>query len=183
MELMTRMGLKFRILPSDCDESTALKRPSALVRSLALRKARVVAAQHTDAIVIGADTIVVCKGQILGKPKDHKDALHLLSLQNDSWQCVYTGVAVLFEGKEYSGYEISRCRARKLSLEELTALSFKHHDKAGAYAVQDDDDRFIRKIVGPRDNVVGLPCALLAKLLAKTGYQVPPQPANRTTSR
>lgn len=169
-ELLRGMGLKFRIIPSDCDESNNYARPSALVRNLALRKAKTVAAKHPEALVIGSDTIVVCKGRILGKPKDQKDALRLLALQNNSWQSVYTGVAVICGGKEYAGYEVSRCRARKLSIEELTVLSHKHHDKAGAYAVQDDDDRFIKKIVGPRDNVVGLPCGLLTELLAKAGF-------------
>jgi septum formation protein len=70
---------------------------------------------------------------------------------------------------ELCGYEVSRCKARRLSNEELETIAGKHLDKAGGYAVQDDDDVLIEKIVGHYDNVVGLPVALVKKLLNKAG--------------
>jgi len=167
--LLRGMGFSFVVKPSCASEETALKRPSAVVKTLALRKARDVAAGYPDDCVIGADTVVFCKGEILGKPQDCSDALRLLNLQNGSWQSVYTGVAVINRGKTAVGCEVSRCKARRLGKAELAALSLRHHDKAGAYAVQDDDDRFIAKISGSKDNVVGLPCGLLRRLLRRAG--------------
>jgi len=171
-QLLRAMGVDFKIIPSKTGEATSLVRPAAIVKALARRKALSVARQYPRARVIGADTLVVCKGRILGKPKNRADALRLLKLQNASWQSVYTGVSVAHDGKLFTEYEVSRCKARRLSDAQLLRLSAKHHDKAGAYAVQDDDDPFIEKIAGNRDNVVGLPCCLLKKLLAKTGFKI-----------
>jgi len=170
--LLRRLGLKFRVSPSSASEKTSLRRPSAIVRSLALRKAESVAARFPEYPVVGADTIVVCKGRILGKPKDRSHAFKMLELQNGCWQSVYTGVAVVFRGKKFCGYEVSRCKARKFPPEKLKKLAGKHGDKAGGYAVQDAGDPFIEKIVGSRDNVVGLPCGLLKKLLRRCGYDI-----------
>ncbi|MCX5783188.1 MAG: Maf family protein, partial [Elusimicrobia bacterium] len=143
--------------------------PSAIVKSLALKKALKVARKFPDTPVVGADTIVVCRGKILGKPKNKKDALKLLHLQNGAWQSVYTGIAVVWNsrGKKLVACEVSRCKARKFSDEKLLRLAGKHLDKAGAYAAQDKNDPFIEKIIGPFDNVVGLPVKLLKKLLRK----------------
>lgn len=165
------MRLDFLAVPSGADERTSLTRPSALVKNLALKKARDVASRYPDSPVVGSDTIVVCKGEILGKPKDSADAMRILRLENASWQKVYTGVAVVWKSKnmELVDYEVSACKARRLTDAELARLSAKHHDKAGAYAVQDKDDPFIEKIVGNFDNVMGLPCRRLAGMLEKAG--------------
>jgi len=170
-QLLREKGVRLRVVPSHADESTALKKPSAIVRQLALRKALEVAARHPDLPVLGADTIVVCKGKILGKPDTKKHALELLELENGSWQKVYTGVAVVWlaKNKRLVAHAVSACKARRLSREQLLRYAGQHMDKAGAYAVQDKSDPFIEKIKGPFDNVMGLPCALTLKLLRKAG--------------
>jgi septum formation protein len=121
--------------------------------------------------VLGADTIVFCKGRVLNKPKHASDALRLLRLQNGSWQTVYSGVSLLWleKGVFLAGFGASRCKARKLGEKELKTLASKHLDKAGAYAVQDAEDEFIEKIEGRFDTVVGLPMDLVRKFLRKAG--------------
>jgi len=170
-QLLREKGLRFRVVPSGVHERTALKRPSAIVRQLALRKAMDVALRHPSQPVIGADTIVVCRGKILGKPDTPKHALELLELENGSWQKVYTGVAVVWGDKKVKlvSHAVSACKARRLSREQLKRYAGLHMDKAGAYAVQDEHDPFIEKIKGPFDNVMGLPCALTLRLLRKAG--------------
>lgn len=164
--LLKKLGMKFDIIPSRSPEKSDKKRPAARVKELALQKAFDVARQYPGAVVIGADTLVYCKGEIIGKPKDKADALRILKKLNGSWQSVYTGVCVMnLEGQKILfGHEVSKCKARKLSEEDLLHLAGKHMDKAGAYAVQDTQDPFIERIVGSRSNVVGFPVEFFQKL-------------------
>ena len=99
-------------------------------------------------------------------PEHKADALRILKKLNASWQTVYTGICIicLAEQKMLYGHDMSKCKARRLSTKELEELAGKHMDKAGAYAVQDKDDRFIEKIVGSRTNVVGFPVEFFEKL-------------------
>ena len=170
-ELLTRAGIKYRVIPSHIAEASAYKRPARIVRELAYKKALAVALKHPGSPVLGSDTLVYCKGKVLGKPVDHKDALRLLRLQNGAWQAVHTGVALIWldKGVYLAGAEVSRCKARRLSDAELKALAAKHLDKAGAYAVQDKDDFFIEKIEGRFDTIVGLSMNLVRKFLKKAG--------------
>lgn len=168
-ELLKAAGIKYKVVPSHIDETSTYKRPALIVRELAYKKALSVALKHPGSPVLGSDTLVYCKGEVLGKPKDHKDALRLLRLQNGGWQAVHTGVALIWvdKGVYLAGAEVSRCKARRLSEAELKALSGKHHDKAGAYAVQDKDDEFIEKIEGRFDTVVGLSMNLVRQFIKK----------------
>lgn len=164
--LLKELGMKFDIIPSQYPENSQKKRPAARVKELAVQKAFDVARKYPGAVVIGADTLVYCKGEIIGKPKDKADALRILRKLNGSWQSVYTGVCVmnLAEQKMLFGHDVSKCKARKLSEAELEHLAGKHMDKAGAYAVQDTEDPFIERIVGSRSNVVGFPVEFFQKL-------------------
>jgi septum formation protein len=170
-ELLSEAGIKYRVVPSDAPEISAYKRPALIVRELACKKALSVALKHPGAPVLGSDTLVYCKGTVMGKPAGHKDAMRLLRLLNGSWQAVHTGVALVWldKGIFLSGSEVARCKARKLSEAQLLSFAHKHHDKAGAYAVQDKDDAFIEKIVGRYDTVVGLPMSLVRKFMKKAG--------------
>ncbi|OGR44320.1 MAG: hypothetical protein A2X35_02530 [Elusimicrobia bacterium GWA2_61_42] len=169
--LLTRAGIKYRTIPSHIKEVCAYKRPALIVRELAYKKALSVALKHPGSPVLGSDTLVYCKGEVLGKPASHKDALRLLNLQNASWQAVHTGVALIWldKGIFLAGGEVSRCKARRLTPAELHDLAYKHHDKAGAYAVQDTGDLFIEKIEGRFDTVVGLSMNLVRKFMKKAG--------------
>ena len=169
--LLIEAGIPFQIIPSRVKEISAFKRPALIVRELAYKKALSVALKHPERPVLGSDTLVYCKGRVLGKPKNKKDALRLLKMQNGSWQSVHTGVALIWLKKEIflAGAEITRCRARKLTRSALIAMSEKHMDKAGAYAVQDADDVFIAAMLGRFDTVVGLSMNLVRKFLKKAG--------------
>lgn len=171
IEILKREGIKFDIIPSDIEEISQFKNPSKMVKDLALKKAEAVSLMYPQRPVLSADTVVYVRGKILGKPKDPKDALRLLKIQNGRKQSVFTGVCLLWKSKNIKFCESTRsfCYARKLTIEELKKLSIRHLDKAGAYAVQDEKDYFIKRIEGDFDNVVGLPMRVVRKFLKKAG--------------
>ncbi|MDR0953301.1 MAG: Maf family protein [Elusimicrobiota bacterium] len=160
--ILKSLGYKFDIIPTNIEETSSKARPHAIVRELALKKAFSVALKYPNAVVIGGDTLVYCKGEILGKPKNKKDALKMLSKENGSWQSVYSALALVCvsQNKILQGHDITKCKARRLSKSELLELAGKHMDKAGAYAMQDKGDMFIEKVKGSYTNVVGMPSEL-----------------------
>ena len=166
IEILKQLGKDFEVIPSQCAEKSTKKRPSARVCELATQKAFDVAKKYPHAVVVGADTLVYCKGEIIGKPKNLADAKRILDKLNGSWQAVYTGVCIMQAAthKMVFGYDVSHCKARRLSQRELAHLAGKHMDKAGAYAVQDEQDPFIARIVGSRSNVVGFPVEFFTQL-------------------
>jgi septum formation protein len=165
--ILRAAGVSFRVDPSDVDENIGERDPRRLVAKLARLKALSVAPRHPGALTLGADTIVVCAGQILGKPKDLADAVRMIELQSGRWQRVYTGVALVQGRRVFAEVAVSRVRARRLDAERLRRLAGKHMDKAGGYAVQDRADPLVERIVGDRDNVVGLPMRSVRRLLAR----------------
>ena len=167
IDILHQLGKKFLICPSDKAEVTYYKRPHLQVLDLSTQKALAVAQKYPRALVIGADTLVFCGGEVIGKPKDQKDALRILRKLNGVWQSVYTGVTLVHwaSGKCVRGVAKTRCKARNLPLAELKKLAGKHLDKAGGYAVQDKDDFFIEKIQGSRSNVVGFPIELFTEMI------------------
>lgn len=173
VRLLKEAGISFTKIPSRVNETATYKKPGLIVKELAYKKALSVALKNPGRPVLGADTIVFCKGRILNKPRHNADALRLLRLQNGSWQTVYSGVSLLWleKGVFLCDFGASRCKARKLSDTELKALASRHPDKAGAYAVQDADDEFIEKIEGRFDTVVGLPMDLVRKFMKRAGMR------------
>ncbi len=165
--LLKKAGYNFDIICPDVKEITSKKLPHKIVQDLALKKAFSVAVLYPDALIIGGDTLVYCKGKILGKPKNAADALKLLKIENNSWQTVYSGLALICKNKNklLLGYDKTLCKARNLNLKELKELAAKNLDKAGAYAMQDTDDQFIERIKGSYDNVVGFPTELFKEMI------------------
>lgn len=159
IELMRAWGFTFEVRPSNISEETSLRRPSAVVRDLAARKAAAVAPSVTAGIVLGADTIVVLNGEQIGKPKDPADAERILRALSGSYHAVYTGIALIdaASGVRVVDYDVARVRMRRFDPRELPALAGKHLDKAGAYAVQETEDAFVDRIEGDYFTVVGLP--------------------------
>lgn len=184
-QLLQEMGLKFKIIPSAIREKVnpALT-PSRLVKKLALQKAGDIARQFQGKkhIVIGADTIVVKRGEILGKPRDPLHAKEILNKLSDSIHYVYTGVAVIdtLTSKKIVDYEKTRVKMKKLSPAEIEFHSGRHLDKAGAYAVQEEKDAFIEKIDGCYYNVVGLPVNLLKRMLKQIDSKSAKSSKNQT---
>ncbi len=171
-ELLERAGLRIRVQPSTVREPSSSTLPAdRFAISLALRKADNVAARLSRGIVIGADTIVVLGGKIFGKPADAAHARKILSELSDSRHHVYTAIAVIDAATQRRVVDIDRTTVitRKIPPQVIERLALKNHDKAGAYAVQEDGDAIIKRIEGDFYNVVGLPLLKLQKILRLFG--------------
>lgn len=168
LKILKRLRRRFRVVPSGASEASRETDPRRLAPLLARRKAKAVARLHPRAAVLGADTLVSCRGKILGKPRSRARSLAMLELLNGRRQRVYTGVCVATEGgkKTRTACVVSDVFTRRLSKETLAAMAGKHLDKAGGYALQDKADPFILRVKGPKDNVIGLPLAAVRRLLA-----------------
>lgn len=165
--LLRAAGFSFRVDPSSVHEKSRERNPRKLVVLLARRKALDVAKRHPGVPVLGADTLVYCAGEILGKPKDLKDAVRMITLQSGRLQRVYTGAALVVGKRVYTDCAVTKVHSRRLDAERLRRLAGKHMDKAGAYAIQDRNDPLVDRIVGDRDTVVGLSVKGVRRLLAR----------------
>jgi septum formation protein len=165
-QLLKALKIPFKVIPSYVDESSSEKRPALLVRELARRKAEAVARTQTSGIVLGADTIVVCGREILGKPKNPDDAYQMLYKLSGSTHRVMTGVALIHveTGRTLVDVAESKVFMTRLEVGQLIKLSHKHLDKAGAYAIQSKKDPIAEIVQGDYDNVVGLPTKLVKQL-------------------
>jgi len=165
--ILRAAGISFSVDPSDIEENIRGSNPRRLVVKLARMKALDVAKRHPGQPVLGADTIVVCAGEMLGKPKNLRDAIRMITLQSGRTQRVYTGTALAAGGRVYTEVAVTRVYARRLDSDRLRRLAGKHMDKAGAYAIQDRNDPLVSRISGDRDNVTGLPMRSVRRLLAR----------------
>ncbi|PIS29809.1 septum formation protein Maf [Candidatus Saganbacteria bacterium CG08_land_8_20_14_0_20_45_16] len=174
-ELLKKIVKNFKVSVSSIDETKIKARsPEGFALKAALAKAEAVAEKQKNALVIGADTIVVLGKKILGKPKNKADAFKMLKSLCGRVQKVITGVAIVDSDtlEKVTSYEVTKVKMKKASDQTIHHYieTFKPLDKAGAYGIQEMDKVFINKIVGDYDNVVGLPVKLLKKLL---GTKVP----------
>ena len=171
-ELMARVRPDFRVLPVDVDESSVREKdPGKFAVEAAVLKAKTAAETFPDAIVIGADTVVALNRMILGKPADRDAARSMLQLLSGRRHRVITGLAFFrkSEGRLLTGYEVTYVTFRAMSDEVIETYLDRddYLDKAGAYAVQDVGDAFVRRLKGDYDNVVGFPVEKAARLLAR----------------
>lgn len=169
-ELLARTGIKFEIIPSDMEEIITKEIPSEVVMALAEQKAKQVydtLSVKENVTVIGSDTIVVYRDEILGKPADKREAYDMLSMLSDHTHQVYTGVSLIvnkngnmniktfYERTDVTFYPVYKEDIRRY-VESGDPL-----DKAGAYGIQGDYSIHIKKIHGDYNNVVGLPIGRL----------------------
>ncbi|MBE7035862.1 MAG: septum formation inhibitor Maf [Ruminococcaceae bacterium] len=170
-ELLEQIGLSFTVVPSQADESIAEDlSPAFAVQSLSLLKAADVAkTQPEDALIIGADTVVVLEEEILTKPQDAQEATEMLRRLSGRSHSVLTGVTVFRrkDGKSVSVTEETQVYFKSLSEDEIASYVATKEplDKAGSYGIQGLGGLFIEKIEGDYYNVVGLPLTRLGKLL------------------
>jgi septum formation protein len=167
-ELLRAAGIPFEIMPVDLDESVLrLEPPGDHVRRLSTEKARAVFETNPTAVVLGADTIVHVGGEIMSKPRDADDASRMLRLLSGREHEVLTGVAIIAERNAL--VEVARTRVWFNPLTEAEIHDYvatgEPLDKAGAYAIQGLGSRYIDRIQGSYSNVVGLPVALVYRLL------------------
>ncbi len=173
-QLIKLLGIPFKVVASNYHEVHHKHfTPKQLVGFLAEGKAAATAKKYPNSIIVGADTIVVHKGKIFGKPKDKEDARKMLSKFSGQAQDVLTGVCVinLSAHKKVTKVVKSKLYFRKLNKQAIENLLSAGNflDKAGAYAVQDHGAGLIRKVSGDYTNVVGLPLEALGKMLKKIG--------------
>lgn len=172
-KLLSLMNLPFESFEVDLQEKIKDgEHPVRTVKRLALEKMDEAKKSVGSGIIITADTIVVIDNKILGKPKDEKDAVRILSRLSDNEHTVYTGVAVYNSGKDKTivDYEKTKVIFRKLEKDEIKeyVAGGSPMDKAGAYGIQDDYGAFfVKKISGCYYNVVGLPLSKLHSMMKK----------------
>ena len=172
-ELLKNLGITdFDVIPAKGEEHIVDDlSPEDEVCSIALCKAREVAAAHKDDVVIAADTLVFLDGNPLGKPKDRSDAFRMLKALSGREHSVLTGVAVIYGGRELCECESTRVFFRDMTGEEIERYidSGEPMDKAGAYGIQGLGSVFIPRIEGDYFNVMGLPLSKLYSMLQKMG--------------
>jgi len=176
-QLLDQIGLPHTVLVSFVEETGYEDlSPDQQVINLALRKADAVAAGLDRGLVIGADTVVVWRKQVLGKPRDQAQALDMLTSLQDSEHQVYTGIALVdaASGHRVVGSECTAVKFRPVGQEELLAYvaTGEPLDKAGAYGVQGMGGVFVESIKGCYFNVVGLPLVRLVTMLAEFDVDV-----------
>ena len=177
-ELLTQVGVSFVIEVSDVEEvlDDTLS-PELQVQSLALQKAQAVAAQHKDGLVLGADTVVVDAGSLLGKPQNTDEAAEMLRSLLGKWHQVMTAVALVDANDtkhEWTSVEITNVKFRDLTEDDIAAYvaTGESMDKAGAYGIQGYGALLVERIEGCYNNVVGLPLQLVAKGLRNWGINL-----------
>lgn len=171
-ELLDQVGIAYIPDPAQVDESAL---PGELaeeyVQRIALAKAVDTAARHKSGLVIGADTVVVLDGDILGKPASRDDAVRMLSVLSGRSHRVITGVSLVdaATGKSAVGFEVTEVRMRALSQAEIEAYvsTGEPMDKAGAYGIQGRAGLFVEGVTGCFFNVVGLPLARLDRMIGE----------------
>jgi septum formation protein len=172
-ELLRRLGVPFTVVPSDLLEELPPGSPPEAVRAIALAKARAVAERVGSGVVLGADTVVVLGGTILGKPKDPDDARRMLRALGGRTHDVITGVALVEAParREVSTAVVTRVLMGEYGEAEIEAYlaTGEPFDKAGAYAIQGAGGLLVAGVDGCYTNVVGLPLTTTRRLLAEWG--------------
>ncbi|MDU4961940.1 MAG: Maf family protein [Sporomusaceae bacterium] len=174
-QLLEQVGLTFSVQASLAAEE--LKQgltPSEQAKALAADKAAAVAADAPGAVIIGADTIVVHRNEIFGKPANAVEAHRMLRALAGCRHQVITGVAVIAAGNCFSDFAQTEVSFRALSDAEIAAYiqTAEWADKAGAYGIQGMGALLVERIEGCYSNVVGLPLTTLARLLLKAGVRL-----------
>lgn len=196
-ELLTMCGYDYEIIVSNADETIDENDPESFVRALSFRKAkevfdRLFAAGRRDFAVIGSDTVVAfqkegeTKPVIIGKPKDAKDAVRILSMLSGKTHRVFTGVSVIADiPDENAAAQCSiqekaeiqtECSITEVTFETLSPNEITDYvnsgdplDKAGSYGIQGPFGMFVREIRGNYFTVIGMPIPVLYKMLKKIG--------------
>lgn len=172
-EILATLGVAFDVVPSRAaEEEREGEAPRALAERLAREKALEVSRRVGERFVLGADTVVVAGGRVLGKPRDDEDARAMLRLLSDRWHEVITGVALARGGAVLEALSVTT-RVHVLALSEDRIARYvatgEGRDKAGGYAVQGIASGFCDRIDGSYGNVVGLPAAETVALLERHG--------------
>lgn len=169
-ELLANTGLAFTVHPSSFEEIIdPHDNPEIAAEKLSMGKAADVAKHYKDALIIAADTIVVFEKQIFGKPKDENNAIAMLLNLSGRTHRVITGFTILqtTTGKQFTDHDITFVKFKNLSKREVEEYvkNFQPMDKSGSYAIQEIREKFVEKIEGDIENVIGLPVSKIRQVL------------------
>ncbi len=176
-DLLQLTGLPFKVDPVSCEENMNIRvSPRRLSRLLSEKKARLAAGKYRDAIIIAADTFIVFKDRIMGKPLTPAGARGMLAALSGREHAVITGFTII---DTRTGKRISRSVETKVYFDKLTMKEINAYvrtgeplDKAGAYAIQGLGSIFVRRIEGDYFNVIGLPLNALKSCLSQFGISI-----------
>ena len=174
-ELLKQIGVEFELASGNVQERPHPdEAPADYITRLARAKVMAVAREREAGLIVGADTVVVLDGQLLGKPKDEADAERMLRSLSGRWHAVMTGVALhdVTTGQEVAAFDKTLVRFARLSNQEIDwyVKTGEPMDKAGAYGIQGLGGLFVDEIAGNYYNVVGLPLPLVYRLARRLGY-------------
>lgn len=188
-ELLRNAGISFIVHPADVDETPLSGEfPRSCAERLAREKAFAVWRAWPQQLILGADTIVVVDGEILGKPADAEDAARMLRILSGRVHQVITGVCLLSPSQIANKDKLANEQPQLTVASETTLVTMTEFsddeirdyvatgepmDKAGAYAIQGIAARWIPRIEGDYSNVVGLPVALVYRMLRESGQDLP----------
>jgi len=182
-EILSSAGLEFDVITPECDENIDIAEPGEYVSGLSLRKAQAGLellrnAGVKEGLIIGADTIVVHEGKILGKPADEAMAYEMLRSLSGKTHTVYTGVALIDYSRsdekcnEYVFYDKTDVTFYDIPDDDIIDYikTGEPMDKAGAYGIQGIGCFLVKGITGDYYNVMGLPAARIIRLLKRIRY-------------
>lgn len=174
VDILRTLGISFSIIPPDIDETRRRdETPREFVQRISYEKARKVGNHFPDKWVIAADTIVVLKGKVLGKPANERDAFNMLRTLSGKWHKVITGYCVLnlLKNVVYRDIVETKVFVRDMTDDEIIKYikTSEPMDKAGSYAVQGRGGYMVKEIKGSYTNVVGLPICEVAEALLSLG--------------
>lgn len=172
--ILTKFGFEFEIQEPKINETRILKKlkgykPYKVATLLAYAKAKSVLSKFKKGFIISADTIVVLGGEMIGKPKSKRHAIEILKKLSGSTHSVITAISLIDVEtcKSIVSYDVSFVTFKKLKIKQIHDYINSNHilDKAGAYAIQEGADPFIKKIKGSYYNVVGFPIEKFKRIL------------------
>ncbi len=174
VDILRTLGVSFSIMPPGIDERRrAYESPKDYVLRMSYEKAQKVGDLFPDKWIIGADTVVVHKGKLLGKPKTDEEAVAMLQRLRATWHKVYTGYCISNASKQIVYQDVAET---KVFIKDLTDDEIAKYvgtseplDKAGSYAVQGKGGYMVKEIKGSYTNVVGLPICEITDALLSLG--------------
>lgn len=175
-EILENFGFLFKTIVKNIDETSDKTRAEEKILEIAEKKARAAAIDFPDENVVGADTVVVVDGKILGKPKNKEEAFSMLKSLSGRSHEVITAFSFININKNisYSDYEITKVYFKNLTDDEINwYINTKEPmDKAGAYGIQGKGAFFVEKIEGDFFSVMGFPLGKFVRFLNKTGFNL-----------
>jgi septum formation protein len=175
-ELLERLGISFRVVVSDIDETSSETNPKQMVQTLALEKARAVALLEPHNTILAADTTVAIDNTILNKPSNQVENADFIRRLSGTWHEVHTAIAFVQPEVSVVAVETTRVKFRDLSQAEILgyAGSGEGLDKAGGYGIQTLGMALVERIEGDYFNVVGLPIARMLELAKEINLELLP---------